>query len=318
MDYEYTSKKKKYELENIERAQILFLNGDFIEISGKEILGLEISLYDRLVHFNNCYVPFVKSGFIKMKISNKKPKYDGSSVYNEKEYGKARKSYIENRCIEEGGFFAIRFFDDLNWADTILGNIIVEKDSDFLIVSFLEYPSLGSSAGENYVINLKDVNKKDFRVVCLDFENCDGIDVYQDEIKEIKLNFEKNLEWNSEGYIRVVRNGFIRLKFNKDYNDGRKANIYVQNYRPTIKDLEKRICGKGEDVVDICHLYVSNYFCGYGMEKEEEIETKDLSEYSESPTNEDNEGVLPYVSGYAKKQKDGSIIIHFGKRLSDV
>ena len=314
MNYEYVCEKKKYDLNNVEEAQILLLNGDFICLSKKEILNIEVVLYDKLVPFNNCYFPVAKSGFIKMKINNKKPKYDDSSVYDEKEYTKDRKSYIEKVCIEEG-VFAIRLFDDLNWHDTIIGNIVAKKEGDFLILVFSEFTSLGSADKENHVIKLKNIKKKDIRVLQLDFENCDGIDVYQDEIKEINLNFEKKLCWNSDGYARVVKNGYIRLKFDKDYNDARKVNVYVKNNKPTLKDLEKRICGKGEDDIDICNLYITNYYCGYGLAQEEVITLNDLSKYPENYSEEDEfDYDIPYVSGYAQKQKDGSILITFGKK----
>ncbi len=302
----------------LQKYQILLLNGDFIELSKKEILSLEVVLYDKLVHFNNCYFPVAKSGFIKMKIDNKKPKYDDSSVYNEKGYSKDRKSCIEKVCIEEG-VFAIRLFDDLNWHDTIIGNIIAKKEGDFLIFSFIEYPAFGSSDRENHFIKLKNVNKKDIRVLHLDFENCEGIDVYQDEIKEINLNFEKELSWNANGYCRVIKNGYICLKFDKDYDFGRKTQLYVPNDKhANFKHLEKRICGKGEDDVDICNLYISNYYSGYGLSKEEVITLNDLSEYPENYSEDDEYyNDIPYISGYAQKKKDGSILITFGKKREE-
>ncbi len=314
MNCQYTCKKKKYDLKEIGGAQILLLNGDFIRLSKKEILKIEVSLYDKLIHFNNCYFPVAKSGFIKLKIVDRKPKYDNSSVYNLKEYTKDRKSFIEKICAEEG-VFAIRLFDNLKWGDTIFGNILAKKENDFLILTFSESLSLGSADGENHVVNLKNVRKEDSRIIHLNFENCDGIDVYQDEIKEINLNFEKELEWNSKGYARVIKDGCIRLKFNKDYNDGRKANVCLKNNKLTLKDLEKRICGNGEDDVDICHLYVSNNYCGYGLEKEEAISLNNLSEYPKNYSEDDEEEIyIPYISGYAKKEKDGSILITFGKK----
>ena len=315
MECKYTVKKKEYDLKKVEKAQILLLNGDFIELSGKEMVDLDVTLYDRLVHFNNCYYPVAKSGFIKLKIVNKKPNYDDSYTYNEKEYSKNRKSYVEKVCVEEG-VYAIRLFDKLNWEDTILGNIVVKKEEDLLIFSFLEYSSLGTSNSDSHFINLKNVNKKDFRVIHLDFENCDGIDVYQNEVKEINLNFEKELEWNSSGYCRVIKSGYIRLKFDKEYDFGRKTNLYIPKGKfATFKHLEKRICGKGEDDIDICHLYIFNYHCGYGFEKEEVISLNDLSEYPENYCEDDEyEEYIPYISGYAQKQKDGSILITFGKK----
>ena len=316
MNYEYTCKKKQYNLEKIENAQILFSNGDFIEVSGKEIVDLDVTLYDRLVHFNNCYFPVAKSGKIKLKIVDKKPRYDDSSVYNQKEYLKDRKTYIENRILKEGEIFAVRFFNELNWHDTLFGNIKAIIEEDFLVLTFSENNSMGTSDGERHVINLKNVNKKDFRFIHLDFENCDGIDVYQDEVKEINLKFEKELSWNADGYCRVIKNGYILLKFDKEYDFGRKTYLYTPKGKvATFKHLEKRICGKGEDDIDICNLYVSNYHCGYGFEKEEVISLNDLSEYPENYREDDeHEEYIPYISGYAQKQKDGSILITFGKK----
>lgn len=316
MNCEYTCKKKIYDVREIESAQILFLNGDFIEVSGKEIVDLDVTLYDRLVHFNNCYFPVVKSGKIKLKIVDEKPRYDDSSVYNQKEYLKDRKIYIENRLLKEGEIFAVRFFNELNWHDTLFGNIKAIIEEDFLVLTFSENNSMGAFNGERHVINLKNVNKKDFRLMHLDFENCDGIDVYQDEVKEINLEFEKELSWNADGYCRVIKNGYIRLKFDNEYDFGRKINLYIPKGKfATFKHLEKRICGKGEDDIDICNLYVSNYHCGYGFEKEEVISLNDLSEYPENYCEDDeHEEYIPYISGYAQKQKDGSILITFGKK----
>lgn len=315
MNCEYTCKKKKYDLKEIGNAQILFSNGDFIELSGKEIVGLDLSLYDRLVYFHNCYFPVAKSGNIKFKIINKKPKYDNSSVYNQKEYLKDRKAYIENRLVKEGCVFAVRFFNELNWHDTILGDITAKKEDDFLILTFCERLSGGSADSENHFINLKNVRKEDFRILDISFENCDRMVVYQKEIKEINLNFENELEWNADGYCRVIKSGFIRLKFDKEYDFGRKASVYTSNGKlANFKHLEKRICEKGEKDIDISQLYVSNYHCGFGLEKEEVLETNDLFEY---PDNYDEYEYrdAPYISGYAKKEKDGTILIVFGKRI---
>jgi len=314
MNVEYTCKKKKYDLKEIENAQILFSNGDYIDFSGKEIVEVNVSLYDKLVYFNNCYFPVAKSGIIKLKMIDKRPRYDNTLVYNQKEYLKDRKSYIENRLVKEGEIFAVRFFNEFNWHDTILGDITAKTEGEFIVLTFSERLSLGSADSENHVINLKNVKKEDCRIINLDFENCDGIDVYQDEIKEINLNFEKELKWNADGYCRVIKSGYVRLKFDKGYNDGRKVNICFKDNKPRLKDLEKRICGKGETDVDICHLYISN--SGYIVKGEEVITLKDLSEY---PENYGEDGIsvieyIPYISGYAKKEKDGSILIVFGKK----
>ena len=59
--------------------------------------------------------------------------------------------------------------------------------------------------------------KETVEKINLDFENCDGIEIFQEEIKEMQLNFEKELEWSSSSFTRKLSNGFIRLKFNRDF-----------------------------------------------------------------------------------------------------
>ena len=66
--------------------------------------------------------------------------------------------------------------------------------------------------------------------------------------------------------------------------------------------------------IDICNLYFSNYYCGYGLEREEVIGLKDLSKYPDNYGEDEVDYNIPNISGYAKKQKDGSILIMFGKK----
>ena len=323
MKFEYQCKKQKYALSTIRRARISFLNGDVIELWGKEIVDLQVVLYDNLIHFDNCYHPAVKSGFMKIKLGKNRPTYDSTSVYNFQDYLYDRKGYIKKCCLTEGGIFAISFFDALNWGKTIFGNITVKEEGDFLVLEFLSIPALTSSDSKNHTVRLKDVKEEDFRMIHLDFENCDGIDVYRHEIKEINLNFEKTLRWNSQGFSRVLKNGYIRLKFNKSYGNRRYSLWFLDADKiATTKHLERRICGNGEATIDICNLYVYNYHLGALDEKEEQISVPDLVKYhNDIAENDDDyddyEDDISYVSGYAKKQNDGSILIVFGKSLQD-
>ena len=141
----------------------------------------------------------------------------------------------------------------------------------------------------------------------MDFENCEGIEIFREEIQEMQINFEKELEWGSSSFVRKLRNGFIRLKFNKNIT-WRKSNLYPVSGRNTLAKIEKRLCGKGRSEIDICHLYITYDYVGYGIDLEECVQIDDIR-----PIQEQEEDEWNYISGYAEKQKDGSIMIVFGK-----
>ena len=133
------------------------------------------------------------------------------------------------------------------------------------------------------------------------------------------MNFNKKLCWNSSGYARTVNNGFIKLKLDKE-NTWRKTNLaaeWLGKSAKGIAPLEKRLVGKkGRDEIDICHLYVTYNYAGYCINREECIEIHDVRPYEcfENPENEDVYDES-FISGYAERQDDGSILIVFGKAL---
>ena len=98
----------------------------------------------------------------------------------------------------------------------------------------------------------------------------------------------------------------------------------------TLEHIEKRICDKGLSTIDICHLYV--YYHNYVLadeviqidalyyKEDNEIEQYKIDDYGDYENDEDEYDEyddLPYVSGYAEKQSDGSILIVFGESLED-
>ena len=125
-----------------------------------------------------------------------------------------------------------------------------------MILSFQENKAYGSYDKEYHTVNACNLTKSVVEKIGLDFENCDGFDIYAEEIQEMNINFEKELQWNSSCFGREIINGFIRLKLNKKL-EWRHVNVYNCNEKiPNIKKLERRLCGKGLDDCDICHLYV--------------------------------------------------------------
>ena len=305
MNCEYFCKKNIFEPRKIEMAQIFFANGDFMTLKKREIIDLAITFYDELCVGERGFCPVVKSGFIKCKIQSK---HNGSMLVCENsEYGDNAKEYFENRCIKENGIRYMRVFDENCWHVPFYCLATARKQDDFLIFEFQEGISCGSAENSCHTLRARSVTKKNIEKILLDFENCEDFEIFPEEIKDMQLNFEEELEWGSDTFNRKVRNGYIRLKFDKEII-WRMSNMESGKGKDTVAKLEKRLCGNGKAPVDICRLYVTYDYAGYGMCLEERIEMENICS---ADTQEDSEEA--YISGYAEKQKDGSVLIVFGK-----
>lgn len=311
MDFEYVCAKKMFEKKEIKEAQIFFRNGDFFELSENEIIDINLQFYDTLIANEQMFSPVVKSGYIKCRFRSVFPKYDSSFLYNVKEYRRDRIKYLENRCLNEGGLYYIRLFDENHW-DGIFGDIIAYREGSEIVLSFQENKTYGSADKDHHTVMAPNVTKRVVTKIDLDFENCDGIEIFQEEILDMQINCHKTLRCGPLSYRREVCNGFIRFKFDEKFV-WRRADIYCGSKKNTLKNLTKRLCGKGEDDIDICNLYIYYQDAGYGREHEECIGIDDIRPVEVLP-NGDEENIYPcFISGYAKKEKDGSILIVFGK-----
>ena len=306
MNCEYFCKKKTLIANGVEEAQIFFLNGDFFTLTKKEILEVSIKFYDELCVGERGFCAVAKSGFLKCKINGKNHR-GNQLLYEDKEYGKDIKTYLENRCVKEGGIRYMRLFDENHWYVPFYCIANARMEDDFLIFEFQEQVGYAAAESEYHTIRARAITKETVEKIDLDFENCVGIEIFQEEIQEMQLNFEKELEWSSFSFTRKLRNGFIRLKFNKNIT-WRKSNVCWTSERDTLTKIKNRLCGKGRSEIDICHLYITYNYAGYCMELEECVEVDDIRSAREI---EEDEWI--YISGYAEMQKDGSIMIVFGK-----
>lgn len=313
MSYEFVCPKKEFKKKEISKAQVFFRNGDYFELSGNEIVDISLQFYDTLIANEKGFSPVVKSGYIKCKFNKLAPRHDSSMLYNLKEYKKDRKTYLEERCVNEGGVYYIRLFNENNWHDGIFGDIVVYKDGDVVVLSFQANRTYGTADKNYHIVMAPNVTKQVVEKIDLDFENCDSFEIFQEEILDMQINCKKQLKWSSSSYGREISNGFIRLKLNKELT-WRHVNVYECNEKiPNIRKLERRICGKGEDEIDICHLYVTYRHAGYCRDYEECIGINDIRPPEAIP-DIDEEDIYPcFISGYAKKENDGSILIVFGK-----
>lgn len=306
MNYNYYCPKLKY-LKNKEKYMYLFFdNGDFLEIKYTEIIDFSFRVYDKLVRSYQGYNPVAKSGYVKLRICNKHAFVNTDHrVYNEGLFRKNRKEYIENRCVSESRITEIWLFDENSWHKVLHCEAKGKIDGDFLIIEILEQPQMGDFESDKHCVSVGDLKKEDIHHIDLDFENCESFYVYQDEIEEINVEFDNCLEWGAEDFYRKVIGGYLKIKLNENYN--RYNALFERNKKLKNLDFEKRLCGKnGEDIHDICHLYVCyDQICG--TQREECIEVDDIK------TEESKRNFWSYESGYCKKLQDGSIMIAFGK-----
>lgn len=307
MNCEYFCNKKSFAAGEVEEAQIFFTNGDFFALAKKEIVEVTVKFYDELCVAERGFCPVAKSGFIKCKINNKSRHRGEQLLYKNNEYGKDIKSYLENRCVKEGGIRYVRLFDENHWHVPFYCVAGARKEDDFLILEFQEGASIASADSECHTARVREITKETIEKIDLDFENCDGIEIFQEEILDMQLNFEKELDWGSSAFNRKLHNGFIRFKFDKKITWRRSSVDWVSG-KDTLAKIEKRLYGKGRSEIDICHLYVTYNYAGYCMNLEECIQIDDIR-----PIQDKDEDEWNYISGYAEKQKDGSILIVFGE-----
>lgn len=316
----YIFPKMKYTKNETSFMYIFFDNGDFLEIKGSEIVNYSIKVYDKLIKSHQGFNPVIESGYLKLKICNK-PQFANSEhfLYNESDFKKDRKNYIEDRCINEGRITEIWLFDTNNWHKVLHCEAQAKKEDEFLIINFLQQPQMGECENKNHNVNIGNIKKSDVHNIDLDFENCESFVVYNDEIEDINLFFDNQLEWGAGDLYRKAVGGYIKIKLDKDFSP-RKNHLFDNDKKLKITDFEKRLCGKkGEDIHDICHLYIDYYHAGYGgIQMTECIEIDDVKTEEEIKRLENEEDTTGeccyyYEGGYCKKLSDNSIIIAFGK-----
>ena len=333
MNYTYTCEKFVPKKNDVKEAAVYFRNGDFFGVSGSEIVDFKLEYYDKLVRAERGFIPYVKSGFIKMNLGEKKKKDCDFLVYDADAFKRKRKEYVEKRCCDDAPYY-FAFYDENNWYRSFLADTIVSVDGEYITFTFIENATMGASDSDRHTVNVCELRKNTIMKINLDFENCDCINVYEDEIEEICLNFKEELAYESE-YLREVSSGYLRLKFDPDFIElHANENIYNYGKKPSIKKLEERIVGKGESEIDICHLYVTYARGGCSFYSEECITIPELakeisdeedgtlkknedSDFSDDDEEYEYDDCEPFVSGYAKRDKDGSILIVFGNPIDN-
>lgn len=320
----YHFKKYMMPFDDVEFIYIIFKNGSYITLSKTEIISYDFKLYDELVWDHYDFAKKACTGQIKLKIHNyPRHNYDSNIVPAKKDY--SRKKYFEELCLEGNNIHSIRFFNEDNFNETVCGNFSSVIENGIVTITAHEDPQKHSSDGENFIIKLFEPKIDDINWIHIDMENCESFYVYQSEIKEMKLEFSKELE-GGDGFDfnRKLIGGYIKIKF-KDSYDPRQGTIfsideeeedkyeYGDSAPTTASRILKRFRTYFEDGEhDICHLYVTYNNQGYGKDLEECIDIDDIRDIDWDSLTEEEENELPYfIGGHYKIIGDDTLIIYF-------
>lgn len=317
---EYTIAKQPMQKEDIKFLRIFFDNGDFIAISKKEIQNFEVNLYDKLVPWDDDLCPVAESGFLILSLNtNEHFIYNDVFVCDLKNYNTDRKAYIENRICNES-ITRICTFNEDNWHKSFLVNTTAKKVKNTLIINFIPLPIRQPCNGSQHSICLTEVKKSITNSIYLDFENCEGFTIYQNEIVDMQIVTETELVWSSHDFCRQIKNGYIVWRPDKEII-WRDVNAWFMIFHKssTIQNLQKRLLpNKRINDHNICRLYINYNYAGFGLSRRECIEVNDIRDQSvlqelERLEEEENIPNDSYIGGYCEKQYDGTILITFGK-----
>ena len=318
-----------------EKMVVFFQNGDFFAVLGSEIVKTSLDYYDDLVRHNDSAVRVCHGGEIVLKIERggrRRPRF----LHDEKDYLACGADYLCRRLCE-GGIDRIVIFNENNWHHTVLGDFIAERgDGEGVITLAPRHNDIyGDFSDDEFKIALPNVTKGTVEKITLDFENCDGFDVYAEEIVDMNLVFDKRLKWNSQGYGRRIIGGYMLIKLDRDITY-RRASVYPDwSPKKGVKPLIKRLCYGGEcSETDVCNLYVTYEYLGYGERLREEISLDGIGErnsgiydfevgaddyyacdYDDDDRDDDDDD--EFVSGYARLNRDKTVLLVFGKAIPE-
>lgn len=314
MNCKYEIEKQKIDINKIKTLEIFFDNGDYVTIQKNEIVSFNATFYDRLIIRDDEIHPVIKEGILKLKINpTKKNLNTYDCVFDRKEYINNRKEYIENRCVNHGEIDYIKVYDQYNWSHTYFGYTKATIENNELIISYIPLNDDKSDSKYHYIM-LNNIKKDDIRYISLDFENCDGVDIYGTEIVDMNLNYSHTL-YDCSGFIKQLTSGYMLIKLDKeDYNRNVNTYTHTKDKEPYIS-IMNRVCYKNKvSTHDICNLYI-HYFDG--RYKKETVTLKDIRSPEElKEAKKLEESGKPYdefVGGYSIKINDNTFLITFGQ-----
>lgn len=317
---EYRARKHRFGKE-IWTLDLYFDNGDVIHISGKEVVSMDVTMYDRLIAFRWKFCPVAKSGSIKLRIKGGSSfGIRSSHVESSKEFRRDRKSYLYKRFLEQGGSCAIRVTDLETDGSFFCAHAKARQEGELLVLEFLGERE-ESADREEHNIQLGNICKNEIERIAIIFENGDEFSVFPSEIADMRLTFSSEL-LKETFFFRSIESGYLKIVLDRDIAPHeRKYDFYKapKKKKKFIKFLKSRICSEGKCVHDIAWLNVHFKYPYAVLMPNEMLNVKDhrdpeVVEALEARERETG-GRDWYVfeGGCSEELEDGNILISFGR-----
>lgn len=318
----YHYKKYMMPQKKVEFFYITFNNGSFISLSKNELISYDFKFYDELVWDTNEFVKKACSGQIKLRIKNHAHHiYKDSIVPFKKEYD--RKEYYEQLCLDGHNIKSIRFFNENNWSETVLGNFSSSLKNDILTIVVHEDPHKHSSDSNEFFIRLFEPKIEDICKIHFVMENCESFTAYNSEIEEFKVEFSKEL-FGGEGldFQRKASGGYIKIKLKKTldphngsifvFEDEEDQYQYADEAPTTAERIIKHFKMDPEKEHNIGELYITYYNQGFGKYLEESINIENIQDVDwDSLTEDEYYEIYNFVGGHTKVIGKDTLIIYF-------
>lgn len=315
----YIHEKYMMPIKEVEFIYVIFSNGSHIELRKEEIIDFDFAFYDELIMHNDEFIKKAFNGYITLDISNRDNKFK-RSLEKSFEVGK-RKQEIENILLNDNNVTRLRFFNENNYSEYVQGNFVTSKKGDKIKISAVPDTFEHNHEEKHFFVKIPDYKIDDILSINFDFENCEHFTIYNDEIKEYKLNFnEKLLGGVGFNFKRQLKGGYIKVKLN--YTCNRSGLIFVLkdeegkyeygDEAPTTKErIIKRLKIYGDEH-NICHLYIRYNGEGYGTPLEECISIRDIRDIDFDKISDDELDEMGwFVGGHVKILSKDTFIIFF-------
>lgn len=314
----YHTKTPEFGLDELAFLEICFDNGEVIIVTKNDVVDFAFTYYDRLVTHGRGFCPVARSGQLRLNIK------DGEAVINDSFLNSNTDDlnsidFLKKRFLK-GGISSLRFFDDNNWHYNNMGNFSPIVDGEYIIIEAYPNPLDEPFESDYFTVEPISLTKAHIFKIYFSLENCEGFDIFVNEIDSIDIVFDENLVWGSGDLEREIIGGSITFTIEKGVSFRKGLLIGNTSEYKTIRPsyIRKRLVGKeGEKEHDICSLYVEFRSGRCGEIDEEIIGIRDLSDNyeveSEQTDNDEIDDYDTYVGGIAKLIGKNTVLVKFEK-----
>lgn len=157
---------------------------------------------------------------------------------------------------------------------------------------------------KEYKIELEPPTLEEIESISIVLENCDVIEVFQNEIEGMDLQFDSKLELSGNGIVRQLRSGELRINIKDKYNIYRNPLIGmpIRRKHPKTDELIQRL----QCACDVTHLEI--------VRKSDCWRETILVPYEELEDEETGTIISTTVCSSAKVHKDGKLSIFMGEK----